>query len=320
VGDNLLRHIDCFQGNKFVHTGRLVHVNLQAIWGLLKETFSEWSEDKASRLAAALSYYTIFSLAPLLVIVIAIAGLVFGEAAVEGQLVGQIQGLVGEQGASLIQTMIANASRSGSGPAALLGFAMLLFGAAGVFGQLQDSLNTIWDVRPKPGRGILGMVKDRLGAFAMVVGTGFLLLVSLVVSAALSAVGEFAGDVLPLPAWALQLFNLVISFAVITVVFALIYKVIPDAEIAWRDVWIGAALTSFLFSIGKYAIGLYLGQSSASSVFGAAGSLVVVLLWIYYSALILFFGAEFTQVYARRYGSGIVPSSEAIPLSDTARA
>src|SRR5690606_35657081 len=165
-----------------------------------------------------------------------------------------------------------------------------------------------------------GMVKDRLGAFAMVVGTGFLLLVSLVVSAALSAAGQFAGDVLPLPAWALQLFNLVISFAVITVVFALIYKVIPDAEIAWRDVWIGAALTSLLFSIGKYAIGLYLGQSSASSVFGAAGSLVVVLLWIYYSALILFFGAEFTQVYARRYGSGIVPSSEAIPLSDTARA
>ncbi|HBY97286.1 MAG TPA: ribonuclease BN [Chloroflexi bacterium] len=293
----------------------------KAIWTLLKETFSEWSEDKASRLAAALAYYTVFSLGPLLIVVIAIAGVVFGQEAARGQIVAQAQGLIGRSGAQAVQTIIQNARQPTSGIVATsIGIVTLLLGASGVFGQLQDALNTIWEVMPKPGRGLMGAITDRFVSFTMVLGIGFLLLVSLVLSAVLTGLATFFGDVLPIPGFVLQIVDFVVSFAVITLLFAMIYKVLPDVEIAWGDVWIGAAMTSLLFTIGKFLIGLYLGRSAVTSTYGAAGSLVVILLWVYYSAQILFFGAEFTQVHARRYGSRIVPTEDAIPVTEKARA
>jgi membrane protein len=280
-------------------------VDLKAIVSLLKDTFTEWSEDKASRLGAAVAFYTVFSLAPLLVVVIAVAGFLFGPAAVQGQIQGQIAGLVGTQAAQLVQTMIAGAYHPAAGiVATVLGLATLLLGATGLFGELQDALNTIWKVEPKP-RGIFETVRGRVLLFAMVLVIAFLLLVSLVISAGLAALGQFLGNVLPVPEVVLHALNFVISFLFVTLLFALIYKVLPDAEIAWRDVWVGAAVTSLLFAVGKLAIGLYLGHSGTSSAYGAAGSLVVLLLWVYYSAQILFFGAEFTQLYARRYGSKV---------------
>lgn len=295
-------------------------MKLQDIFGLLKETFNEWNEDKASRLAAALAYYTIFSLAPLLVIVIAIAGAVFGEEAARNQIVGQIQGLVGQQGAEAVQAMILNASKPGSGLiASIVGVVALLFGASGLFGQLQDALNTIWEVTPKPDRGLKGIIQDRFFSFTMVLGTGFLLLVSLVLSAALAAFGNYFGHLMPGMAELWQFVNFAVSFGVITLLFALIYRVLPDAKVAWGDVWIGAAVTALLFTIGRLLIGLYLGSSAIGSAYGAAGSLVVVLVWVYYSAQILLFGAEFTQVYATRYGSHIEPTKNAMRVTEAAR-
>lgn len=291
------------------------------IIGLLKQTFAEWQEDKASRLAAALSYYTAFSLAPLLIIVIAIVALVFGQDAAQGEIVGQIQGLVGKEGAKAIETMIENSRKPAEGTiATIISVAILLFGATNVFNQLQESLNTIWEVAPKPGRGVKGIIKDRVPSFAMVLGIGFLLLVSLVVSAGLTAVSNYLGHLVPNLSVVWRVVNFLFSFGVITLLFAMIYRVLPDAKIAWGDVWIGAAITSLLFTIGKSLIGLYLGNSSVGSTYGAAGSFVVLLLWVNYSAQILFFGAEFTQVYANKYGSRIVPSKNALPLTEKARA
>lgn len=290
------------------------------IVGLLKETFTEWQEDKASRLAAALAYYTVFSLAPLVIIAIAIAALVFGQEAAQGGIEEQLRGLLGEQGAEAVQEMIKHSRKAEQGTiATLISVGLLLFGASGVFGQLQDSLNTIWEVAPKPGRGIKGFIKDRFLSFAMVLGIGFLLLVSLILSAGLTAVGDYLGHLIPgLPF--LQALNFLISFGVVTVLFALMFRVLPDAKIAWGDVWIGAAITSLLFTIGKYLLGVYLGNGSVGSTYGAAGSFVVLLLWVNYSAQILFFGAEFTQVYANKYGSRIVPAKNAVPLTEEARA
>ncbi|HEX7973699.1 MAG TPA: YihY/virulence factor BrkB family protein [Anaerolineales bacterium] len=288
---------------------------------LFRQTFAEWSEDKAPRLAAALSYYTIFSLAPLLVIVIAIAGLAFGKSTAQNQIVGQITSLVGKQGADAIQAMIAGASNPKTSLiATIIGFITLILGAAGVFGQLQDSMNTIWEVAPKPGRGIKGILQDRLLSFAVVLVIGFLLLVSLVISTVISAFSQFASGLLPFSGLMPQLINLVVSFIVITLLFALTFKYLPDVSISWRDVWLGAAFTALLFTIGKWLIGLYLGRSAFNSTYGAAGSLVVVLLWIYYSAQILFFGAEFTQVYGKRFGTEIKPNKNAVPLTEEARA
>jgi membrane protein len=290
---------------------------LKNIFNLLKETFNEWNEDKAPRLAAALAYYTAFSLAPLLIVVISIAGLIYGKEAVQGQVQYQIQGAVGSQAASAIQDMLANFSHPSSGIiATVLGVITLVLGAAGLFGQLQDALNTIWEVAPKPGQGILAMLRQRFLSFTMVLGICFVLLVSLVLSALVSALGNVIAVHIPQQETVLQIVNLVISFAVITLLFAAIYKVLPDVQISWRDVWMGAVVTAILFTIGKYALGLYLGQSSVSSSYGAAGSFVLLLLWIYYSAQILLFGAEFTQVYARKYGSKIEPSKNAIALTE----
>jgi len=293
----------------------------KTLWGLVKDAVSEWSEDKVPRLGAALAFYSVLSLAPLLLIAIAIAGLAFGAEAARGQLVGQIRGLVGPEGGLAIEAMLANAPKHGAGAVATaVGLATLLYGASGVFGQLQDALNTIWEVQPGPGRGVWGFIKDRFLSFSMVLGTGFLLMVSLVLSTALAAAGKLFGGFVPLWAPALQAVDLAVTFGVITLLFAMIYKYLPDAHIAWGDVWLGSVSTAALFLVGKFAIGLYLGRSGLGSAYGAAGSFVVLLVWINYSAQILFFGAEFTQVYAIHRGSRIAPARGAEPVSERARA
>lgn len=288
---------------------------------LLTETFKEWQEDKASRLAAALSYYTIFSLPPLLVLALAIAGQVFDRQAAQERLVSQARQLVGENGAEGIGMVLDNASDPESGLiAGIISIVTLFLGASGAFGQLQDAMNTIWEVQPKPGRGILGTVKDRFFSFTMVLTVGFLLLVSLLLSTALAALGEFVSGLAPGAVLLAQVVNFVITFGVTAALFAMIFKVIPDVKIKWRDVWYGALVTAALFAIGRWAIGLYLGQSATASTYGAAGSMIVLLVWVYYAAQIVFLGAEFTQVYANKYGSRIVADENAIPLTEEARA
>src|SRR5512142_75135 len=258
---------------------------------LFKLSYREWSDDHASNLAAALAYYTIFSLAPLLIIAIAIAGLLWQRSAVQQQVLNQVGGLVGAQGQTFIAGLLQNASRPGQGIlATIIGIITLLFGALGAFSALQTSLDEIWDVEEKKVKGLWNTIRhqviNRFLSFAMILGIGFLLLVSLVVSAGLTALGTWLGTVLPFQQLILQIINLVISIGFITILFAFIFKFLPDAEIAWRDVWVGAFFTAILFSIGKTIIGLYLGSSAVGTTFGAAGSLVIVLLWIYYSAQI----------------------------------
>ena len=283
---------------------------------ILKRTYQDWKEDHASRLAAALAYYTIFSVAPLLVIVIAVAGLIWRKTDVEAQVMAQVQSLVGADGAKFVADLIISASNPAEGiVATILGIVTLLFGALGVFNELHNTLNIIWEVEEEKAEGFWQVVKkaifDRFLSFTMVLGIGFLLLVSLVVSTALSATQELLGNVFPIPEFFLQLLNLIISIGVITILFAMIYKYLPDAEIAWRHVWLGAFVTAILFSLGKMVIGIYLGNSAVASSFGAAGSLVLLLVWVYYSAQILFFGAEFTQVYANTYDPKTLPEKAA---------
>jgi membrane protein len=289
-------------------------VNLKVIWTLLSATYTKWNEDHAQRLGAALAFYTVFSLAPLLLIVIAIAGLVFGQEAAEGHIIGQIQGLVGEESAKAIQGMLEHVRKPSTGLiAAGLALVTLLLGATSVFAQLQDALNTIWGVETKPGLGIIQTLKDRFISFVAVLGSGFLLLVSLVLSAGLAAVGHLLEAVLPASEIILQAINFLVSFVVITLLFALIYKLIPDVSNAWKDVWVGAGMTSLLFTIGKFLIGLYLGKSEVGLAYGAAGSLIVILLWVYYASQIFLFGAEFTAVYAASHGSRVQPAKNAMP-------
>jgi membrane protein len=288
-------------------------MNLKGLWLLMRYAFFQWIADKPFQMGAALAYYTLFSIAPLLLITIAVAGSVFGREASQGQIIGAIQDLVGFQSARAIQAMIESAGqRPDSGFfATAAGMILLLLGAASVVGQLQDSLNTIWHVASKTGRGFMGFVQDRLVSYSMVLGVGFLLVVSLVVTAVLSAVSGILGGFLTIDSATAHILDLVISFAFITLLFAVIYKYVPDVRIEWRDVWIGAATTSLLFSAGKFLIGFYLGHSTVASIYGAAGSLVTLLLWFYYSSLMFFFGAELTQVYATRYGSKVTSPENA---------
>jgi membrane protein len=286
---------------------------------IVVEAASEWVNDKAPRLGAALAYYAIFSIAPLLVIAIAIAGMVLGEEAAQGQISAQVQNLVGTQGGEAVETMVKSANKPGAGTiGSALGIGMLLFGAAALFGQLQDALNTIWEVQPKPGRGAWGFVRDRFLSLTMVLGVAFLLLVSLIVSSALAAVGTLLGD------WQTGTVGLIVTTSldvvVVTVLFALIYKYLPDAVIAWRDVWFGAAVTAVMFSLGKFLIGLYLGRAGVGSAYGAAGSLAVLLVWLYYASQIFLFGAELTKAYANHLGSRITPKPYAEPVTPAARA
>jgi membrane protein len=279
-------------------------LDAKSLWSLTKESASQWSDDFAPSMGAALAYYTIFSIAPLIIIAIAVAGFFFGADAARGEIFAQIRGLVGDQGAAAIEAAVKSANQTGGGTfAAIAGVVTLLIGATSVFGELQSDLDRIWD-SPKPEKsGIWGMLRGRLLSFGMVLGIGFLLLVSLVLSAALSALGHFWNGWFPGWEVLLQGINFVIGFLVVTGLFGMIYKFLPRCDIGWTDVWIGAAVTSLLFSIGKLLIGLYLGKSSVASSFGAAGSLVIVLLWVYYSAQIFLLGAEFTRTYSYRHGS-----------------
>jgi membrane protein len=265
-------------------------------------------------MGAALSYYTVFSLAPLLVIVIGIAGLVFGEEAARGAVVEQLQGLIGDEGAGAINELIDNAGKTGTGiVATMVGVVTLLVGASGVFVELQDDLDRIWKAPPRVGAGILNFIRARLLTFGMVLAFGFLLLVALVLHAALAAVGEYWGGIFGGTEWLLHLINFLISFGVVTVLFAMIYKILPNLKIEWNDVWSGAVVTAFLFTSGKFLIGLYLGKSAVASSYGAAGAVVILLIWMYYSAQIFLLGAEFTYLFAHHHGSRI--SKDEVPAS-----
>lgn len=290
----------------------------QELWSIARDSAADWKKDNATRLSASLAYYTLLSIAPLIVIAITIAGFAFGEEAARGRIAAQLGGLVGAQAAQGVQMVVQNARSPASGVvSSTLGILVLILGASGVFGELQESLNTIWKVEPKPGRGIWGTIKGRFFSFTMVLGVAFLLLVSLIVSAAVSAVGHVLQSSLPGGEALWQAINFGFSFGVITFLFALIFKVIPDVEIEWRDVWFGAATTALLFTLGKFLLGLYLGKSTISSSYGAAGSIIVLVVWVYYSAQILFLGAELTQTHARRRGRRIRPSEGAVPLGKT---
>lgn len=282
---------------------------------LLKQTFVAWLDDRASHMAAALAFYAFFSIAPLLIIIVAIAGLFMGQEEVRMQISGQIQGLVGTAGAQTVMLAIQNMSKPSSNIiAAAVGLLTLLFGATAVFNELHDALNTIWKVKSKEDINVLDLVKERFLSFLIVLLLGFLLLMSLVISTALAGLGHLLADAVYGSKFLLQSLDFILSFSVTTLLFAMIYKILPDVTVKWGDVWIGAAVTALLFTLGKILIGLYLGRSSVGSAYGAAGSLVVILIWIYYSAQILFFGAELTYIYANKRGSHPVAKPGAAPI------
>jgi len=280
-------------------------MNAKQALNLVKESAAAWVDDRAPSMGAALSYYTVFSIAPLLLIVIAVAGLVFGTDAAQGAIVEQLQGLLGERAAQTIQDVLRSVSEPKDGViATLVGIAVLLLGATTVFAELQDDLDRVWKapVRAKP-TGVWGWVRSRILSFGLILAFGFLLLVSLVASASIAALGKWWGPLFG--GWEVlaQAVNFIVSFALITVMFALIYRFMPHVKLQWRDVWIGSVVTALLFSVGKLLIGLYLGKSSVASGFGAAGSLAILLLWVYYSAQVFLLGAEFTRVFAQTHGS-----------------
>ena len=289
-------------------------MQLKDLFPLLKEAFTAFGQTKCARLAAALSYYTIFSIAPILIVVISIAALFFNAADARADIIAQISQVVGPTGAEAIGEILTNANKGGKGGniiATVIGFATILLGATGLFAALQDSLNTIWGVEPKPDAGIFVMIKARLLSFVMVLGIGFMLIVSLVASVAVKAAADWLGAMLGGAEWIAPVLNVVLFFALLTLFFALMFKILPDAEIQWHDVWVGAGITSILFSVGKFALSWYLSRPGTASAYGSAGALVVLLLWINYASQILFFGAEFTKVYANRFGSKIEPEDHA---------
>ena len=280
-------------------------MNLKQAWTLVKDSASAWVEDKAPSMGAALAYYTVFSMAPLLLIVISVAGLVFGEEAARGELLGELRGLLGDDGAHAVQGLLESVNKPVKSTLAAVGsIGALLVGATTVFAELENSLNHIWraPATTKPG-GIWGFLRARVLSFGLILGFGFLLLVSLIASAMLAALGRWWGPMLGVWEMVATALNFLFSFGVITVAFAMIYKFMPRVRIEWRDVWVGALVTALLFTIGKTLIGLYIGKSGVASGFGAAASLVVLLLWVYYSAQIFLMGAEFTSTYAHTLGS-----------------
>lgn len=283
------------------------------IFSLLKETFQEWNSDDPFRHSAVIAYYAIFSLPALLIIIVNAAGKIFGKEAIEGEIQGQIGSMIGQDAASQVQDMIASASQmDNSAIAIVIGVATLLFGATGVFVQLQQSLNKVWEVEANPDAGLKKLAIDRATSLGVILAIGFLLLISLVISAALAILNGWLQRILPeFMLVLIHIINLVVSIGIITVLFALIYKVLPDVVMKWRFVWLGALVTAILFTIGKFALGFYFGKAEPGSTYGAAGSVILIMLWVNYSALIMLFGAEFTQVYARRKGERIEPSSHA---------
>ena len=271
---------------------------MKSFWFTLKQAFWAWNDHDAPRLGAALSFYTMLSLAPLVILVIAIASLVFGHSAAQNEIIRQVQGIMGAEGAKAVETVIAHGQKPTGVFASVIGAITLLVGASGAFSELQSALNKIWGVQPKGESGVASLIRARLFSFGMVLAVGFLLLVSLVITAVLAVVGKFFSEILPMPEFLMHTINFVVSFAGISALFALIFKYVPEARIKWKDVWEGAIATALLFTIGKSLIGLYLGKAAVGSAYGAAGSLIVVIVWIYYSAMIFFFGAEFAHVRA----------------------
>jgi len=292
---------------------------MKEFWNTLRQTVSEFLDDNVPRLSAALAYYSIFSLAPLLLIAISIAGVFFGDDAASGVLHDQLKSSMGDTAAAAVQEMLANTRKPADNLlATLTGLVLLVIGAGGVFGQLQDALNTVWGIAAKPGRGLKGIIKDRFLSFSMVLGIGFLLLTSLALSAFLQGASHLVERILPLHPLFWSALSAVFSFTVVTSLFAAILKILPDARIGWRDVVEGAVFTSVLFSLGKFALGWYLGREATSSSYGSAGSLVLILLWVYYSSTILLLGAEFTQVHAKRRGRKIGPTKGSILVGKSA--
>ena len=284
---------------------------------LLKQTFQEWLQDKAPQLGAALAYYTVFSLAPLILILLAIIGFLFRDdpAGAWNKITQQMSYFLDPSALQVVQNIAEKASQPGKSViATIIGVALALFGASGVFGQLQDALNTIWGVKAKPGTGIWGFLRARFLSFAMVAGICFLLLVSLAIEALLKGFSHYVQSVMPGGIVIALSVYLVFDFAVVVLLFAMIFKFLPDVKIQWRDVWIGAVITAIFFGIGKWALGLYLSSGAAGSAYGAASSLITLLLWVYYSSQILLFGAEFTQVYSDRAGRGVEPSDFAVRI------
>jgi membrane protein len=289
---------------------------MQELWKTLKLTLDEFLEDKVLRLSAALAYYSIFSLAPLLLIAVSIAGFVFGDDAANGLLDDKLQSSMGANAATAVQDMVAHTRKpSENVVASITGIVFLIIGAGGVFGELQESLNAVWGIKAKPNRGIKGMIKDRFLSFSMVLGTGFLLLTSLLLTTTLQAASDTIAIVLPLHPMIWSALGSLFSFFIVVMLFAAIFKILPDAEIEWRDVRLGSLVTAALFVIGKFALSWYLGREATSSSYGSAGSLVLILLWVYYSAIILLFGAEFTQVHARIRGRDIRPNMGAVEVT-----
>jgi membrane protein len=278
---------------------------LRAVGRLLAEAFADWQNDNAPRLGAALAFYTLFSLAPLLIVAIALAGLVFGREAAQGQIVAELRDLLGDTGARAVEEMVQRSRQPESGIlATATALFTLLLGASGVFGELKSALNEVWDAKPAASGGLLRLARERVASFAMVLVVGFILLVSLLLNAALAAADGALRRLFPGPiSTVLQVSNDLLSLVWITALFALLFKFLPDTRIAWGDVWMGALITSLLFTVGKFGIGLYLGRSSFSSVYGAAGSIVVLIVWVYYAAQVFLYGAEVAHVYSRRRGS-----------------
>lgn len=285
-------------------------------WTLLKRTYHEFEDDNAIKLSASLSYYTIFSLPPLLIIILSIFSFFFGREAVTGRFFGQINGMVGNQAAIQIQETIKNIELSDSNTfAAIFGGIMLLIGASGVFAEIQSSINFIWGLKAKPNKGIMKFIKNRLMSFSMIASVGFLLMVSLMVNTVMDVINTRLLLYFPnTTVYIFYIFNIIILFLTTTILFAIIFKTLPDGNIDWRDALIGSSFTSFFFMIGKFGIGFYLGSSTVATVYGAAGSVVIILIWVYYSAIILYFGAEFTKVYANAHGNKIIPNGYAVAI------
>ena len=283
---------------------------------LFSQSFKGFIDDNAIKLSAALSYYTIFSLAPLLIIIISLSGIFFGDEAVSGRIFSQISGLVGSEAALQIQEIIKNVKRSNSNTyAAVFGLIILLIGASGVFAEIQDSINFIWGIQAKPKRGLIRYVYNRLMSFSMIGSVGFLLLVGLIVNSLVDVLSNRLAEILPKDLFYLfYVINISLVFGIITLLFTIIFKTLPDGKIAFRDCFTGASFTAFLFMIGKFAIGFYLGSYNMASIYGAAGSIIIILVWVYYSAIILYFGAEFTKVFAYTHGQKIIPNRYSVQI------
>ncbi len=297
-----------------------MHSYLRDAWSITKETFSDWDDDRAMSLAASFAFYTLLSLAPLLVIAVSGAALFYGQEAARGEIAAQLASVVGTEPARAIEAILASAQASDSGVlGTLLGVVVLFFGASGMFTELQSALNAVWNVQTRPGRGVRGLVRDRLFAFLMVIASAVVLFASLLLSAALSAVGTFVGDTLPGGATLWQVASTLVSFVLTVGLFTAIFKVLPDAKVPSRDALTGAVVAAILFTLGKWVLGVYLGKASFGSAYGAAGSFVALVVWIYYSAQILLLGAELTQVVARRRGVEIEPTPNAIRVTCSVR-